>query len=137
LEEHKTDMHERFSPYGKLVEPDLMQQFTAQLKWDVVGYLGYKEYALHAPLDCFDIIINHDPARWSDLGAQLYDQSEIADCSSNNAAYKIKDRIAEAAALCSIADYWELRKWHDEFRLKPDQISRALFSFINTANSLE
>lgn len=137
LEEHKADMHERFCPYGKLVEPDLMQQFTAQLKWDVVGYLGYKEYALHAPLDCFDVIINHDPARWRDLGAQLYDQSEIADCSSNNAAYKIKDRVVEAAALCGIEDYWELRKWHDELRLKPDQISHALFSFIKTATSLE
>lgn len=137
LEESKADLHECFCPYGKLVEPDLMQQFTAQLKWDVVGYLGYKEYSLHAPLDCFDVIINHDPTRWRDLGAQLYDQSEIADYSSNDAAYKIKDRITEAAALCGIADYWELRKWHNEFRLKPDQISHALFSFIFTATSLE
>lgn len=137
LEEHKADMHKHFSPYGKLVEPDLMCQFSAQLKWDVVGYLGYKEYALHAPLDCFDIIINHNPARWSDLGMQLYEQSQIADCASNNAAYKIKERITEAAALCGVADYWKVRKWHDEFRLEPDQISHALFSFINTATSLE
>ena len=137
LEEYKADMHERFCPYGKLVEPELMQQFTAQLKWDVVGYLGYKEYALYAPLDCFDSIIDKDPVRWRDLGNQLFAQSEIADNSSNDAAYKIKNRITEAAALCGIADYWELRKWHDEFRLKPDQISHALFSFINTATSLE
>lgn len=137
LEEHKADMHDRFSPYGVLVEPDLMQQFSAQLKWDVVGYLGYNEYALYAPLNCFDAIIDNDPAKWRDLGSQLYAQSEIADNSSNDAAYKIKDRITEAAALCGIADYWELRKWHDEFRLKPDQISHALFSFINTATTLE
>ena len=137
LEESKADMHECFCPYGELVEPALMQQFTAQLKWDVVGYLGYKEYALHAPLDCFDVIIDDDPSRWRDLGVQLYAQSEIADNSSNDAAYKIKDRITEAAALCGITDYWELRKWNDEFKLKPDQISHALFSFINTATSIE
>ena len=137
LEEHKADMHDRFSPYGMLVEPDLMQQFSAQLKWDVVGYLGYKEYALYAPLDCFNIIVNNDPTRWKDLGARLFNQSQIADFSGNNAAYRIKDRITEVAALCSMADYWELRKWNDEFRLKPDQISRALFSFINTATSVE
>lgn len=137
LEEHKADMHKRFSPYGKLVEPDLMQQFTAQLKWDVVGYLGYKEYALYAPLDCFNIIANNNPTRWKDLGAQLYDQSEIADFSGNNAAYKIKDRITEAATVCGIADYWELRKWNDEFRLKPSQINHSLFSFIQTATCIE
>ena len=137
LEEHKADMHERFSPYGKLVEPDLMLQFTAQLKWDVVGYLGHKEYALYAPLDCFNIIVNNNPTRWKDLGAQLYDQSEIANYSGNNADYKIKDRITETAALCGIADYWELRKWNDEFRLKPAQIGHALFSFINTATCIE
>ena len=137
LEESKADMHECFCSYGELVEPALMQQFTAQLKWDVVGYLGYNEYALYAPLNCFDAIIDNSPARWRDLGSQLYAQSEIADNSSNDAAYKIKDRITEAAALCGITDYWELRKWNDEFRLKPDQISHALFSFINTATSIE
>lgn len=133
LEENKAEMHERFCPYGELVEPDLMQQFTAQLKWDVVGYLGYKEYALYAPLNCFDIIIKNDPAKWKVLGLQLYSQSEIADFSANDAAHEIKDRITEAAVSCSIADYWELRKWNDEFRLNPDLIYNSLFTFISSA----
>ena len=137
LEENKADMHKCFRPYGELVEPELIQQFSAQLKWDVVGYLSYKEYALHAPLDCFDFIIKNDPTRWKDLGAQLYAQSEIADFSSNNAAYEIKNRITEAATLCGIADYWELRKWSDEFRLNPDQIYHSLFAFIKTATRAE
>lgn len=137
LEENKGDMHERFRPYGELVEPGLMQQFAEQLKWDMVGYLGYKEYALHAPLDCFEIITKNDPSRWKDLGAQLFEQSEIADQSSNHAAYKIKDCITEAATSCGIADYWELRKWSDEFRLNPAQIYHSLFGFIKTATCLE
>ena len=135
LEENKADMHERFRPYGELVEPELMQQFSEQLKWAVVGYLGYKEYAMHAPLDCFEIIAKNNPSRWKDLGAQLYEQSEIAEMSSNHAGYEIKNRITETAALCGIADYWELRNWGDEFRLNPDQIYHSLFEFIKVANS--
>ena len=100
LEEYKADMHQLFRPYGELVSPKLMQQFTEQLKWDVVGYLGHKEYALYAPLDCFEIIVNNDPSRWEDLGAQLYEQSEIADMFSNQAAHKIKNCITEAATVC-------------------------------------
>ena len=137
LEEFKADMHERFSPYGELVEPELMHQFTTQLKWDVVGYLGNDEYAMHAPLDCFEMIANNDPSRWKDLGKQLFEQSEIADRSSNHAAYEINNCIGEAAVFCGIEDYWELRKWNDEFRLKPDQIYHSLFTFIKTATRIE
>ena len=36
-DELKTDTHKRFLPYGNLVNPELMSQFTAQLKWDVAG----------------------------------------------------------------------------------------------------
>ena len=137
LEENKADMHERFRPYGEIVEPELMQQFTEQLKWAVVGYLGYKEYAMHAPLECFEIIAKEDPSRWKDLGAQLLEQSEIAEMSSNHAGYEIKNCITETAALCGIADYWELRKWSDEFRLNPDQIYHSLFEFIKIASNQE
>lgn len=136
LEDNKGDMHERFRPYGELVEPDLMQQFTAQLKWDVVGYLDYKEYALHAPLNCLENITVKDPSRWKDLGRQLYEQSEIADQYSNHASYDIKNCISESASSCGIADYWELRNWSDEFRLKPDQIYHSLFAFIKTAATI-
>lgn len=137
LEEQKSDMHKRFYQYGELVEPELMQQFAEQLKWDVVGYLGYKEYALQAPLDCFEEIAAYDSSRWRDLGEQLYDQSEIADLSDNHFAYDIETRIIEAATKCGIADYWELRNWDDEFRLKPDHIHNSLFGFIRIASSLE
>lgn len=132
-DELKTDTHKRFLPYGNLVNPELMSQFTAQLKWDVAGYLGSDEYAMYAPLKCFDIIVNLDPSKWNELGARLYKQSQIADFSSNQASYEIKNSITKAAARSGIADYWNLRKWQDEFRLKPDHIYLALFEFINNA----
>lgn len=135
--EEKAMMHENFRLYGELVEPQMMQKFTSQLKWDVVGYIGYKEYAMYAPLDCFEIIINKNPSRWKDLGSKLYVQSEIADLSSNHAAYEIKLCIAKAATMCGINDYWELRNWNDEYRLCPDQIYHSLFEFIKIASKLE
>lgn len=134
--EDKVEMHARFSPYGELVHPEMIQKFSAQLKWDVVGYMGHKEYALHAPLDSFSIISESEPNRWKDLGALLYRQSEIADHSSNNAAYEIKNEISKAAVACGLSDYWELRTWNDDFRLSPDQIYHSLFEFINNTTTL-
>ncbi len=133
LEENRADMHARFRPYGELVEPEMMLKFTIQLKWDVVGYIGDKEYAMHAPLDCFDFITEVDPSRWKDLGINLYKQSRIAELSSNHAAYEISNNITKAAATCGIIDYWELRNWDDEFAMNPDQIYHSLFEFIHNA----
>lgn len=136
-EENKADMHERFYPYGELVEPEMMRQFTEKLKWDVVGYVGYNEYALYAPLDCFEIITNHDPSRWRDLGKQLYEQSKIASQFSNQAAYDINNCITKVATACGITDYWELRKWDEEYGLNPSQINFSLFEFIKAATELK
>lgn len=135
LVEDKAEMHMRFSMYGELVHPELIQKFSSQLKWDVVGYMGYKEYAMHAPLDSFRIISEAVPARWKDLGADLYCQSEIADYSSNHASYEIKNELSKAAVACGLSDFWELRAWSDDFRLSPDQIYHSLFEFINNATT--
>lgn len=136
-EEEKSEIHERFSPYGKLVEPDLMQQFSDQLKWDVVGYVGHKEYALKAPYDYFELITKTDPSRWNDLGKQLYRQSVFADRYDNRYSFDIENCIVEAAAVSGMADYWELRRWSNEFRLKPDHLDDALLGFIRNAVRLE
>lgn len=135
LLEEKAEMHVRFSPYGELVHPQLIQKVSSQLKWDVVGYMGYKEYAMHAPLDSFRIIAETAPVRWKDLGADLYRQSEIADYSSNHASYEIKNEVSKAAVTCGLSDYWELRAWNDDFRLSSDQIYHSLFGFINNATT--
>lgn len=135
LEENKVDMHTQFRPYGELVEPEMMSWFTTQLKWDVVGYTSYNEYAMHGPSDCFNIIAESDPCRWKDLGANLYRQSRIAELSNNHADYEICNNISKAAVTCGITDYWELRNWDDEFKMNPNQIYHSLFEFIHNANS--
>ena len=105
LEENKIDMHAQFCPYGNLVEPEMMSWFTTQLEWDVVSYTSYKEYAMHGPSDCFNIIAEVDPYRWKDLGENLYRQSKIAELSNNHAAYEICNNITKAAVACGVTDY--------------------------------
>ncbi len=139
-EQDKTDMHMQFSPYGKLVYPEMIQKFSSQLKWDVAGYISHKEYAMHAPLDFFSIITETAPHRWKDLGSRLYWQSKTADKSSNHASCEINKELSKAAIACGLKDYWELRTWGDDFRLRPNQIYDSLFEFINhttTASELE
>lgn len=135
LEENKVDMHTQFRPYGELVEPEMMRWFTTQLKWDVVGYMGYKEYVMQGPSDCFSVIAKVAPRRWKDLGANLYRQSRIAELSNNHAAYEVCNNITKAAVECGITDYWELRNWDEEFAVNPNQIYHSLFEFIHNADS--
>lgn len=135
LHENKVEMHKFFCPYGNLVEPEMMQKFSYKLKWDVVGYMGYKEYAMYDPSKCFDTIIQNNPSQWKNLGAILYRQSQIADFSSNRADYDIKKQLCKAAVSCGITDYWELGSWNKDFSEKPDLIYRSLFEFIKKSES--
>ena len=136
-EENKADMHNRFKPYGTIVDPELMEQFSKKLKWDVVGYSGHKEYALYGPLECFDIVVKANPEKWKHVAERLYKQSKIADLSDNRAAYKISRSIVRTAASCGISDYWVLRDWDDEFRLNTDRIHCAMLEFISHVNDTE
>ena len=136
-DELKADTHKHFQTYGDLVNPELMAQFTAQLKWDVVGYLGYKEYAMYAPLECYNSIIKSSPGKWRELGKHLYQQSKVADLANNQASYEIDRSLTKAAAACGISDYWELREWGNVFKFKPDQIYQSLFEFINVSKKAE
>lgn len=135
LYENKMEMHKRFCPYGNLVEYEMMQKFSYKLKWDVVGYIGYREYAMYDPSKCFDAIIQNDPKQWKDLGAMLYRQSQIADFSSNRADYDINKQLCKAAVSCGITDYWELGSWDKDFSEKPDLIYQSLFEFIKKSES--
>lgn len=132
-DENMADVHDRFRPYGELVKPETISQFTNQLKWDVVGYSGHKEYAMYAPLECYQSIIESNPFKWEDLGKRLYQQSLVADLANNRASYDIYNTISKTAACCGVSDYWRLRAWDDSFRLDPNRIAHSLYGFINNA----
>lgn len=136
LIENKAETHAIFASYGDLVYPDMMKEFSLQLKWDVVGYMGYKEYAMYAPADCFDIICKMAPEKWKDIGIRLYCQSEIADNFSNHAAYDIKNSLSRFAISCGLEDYWELCTWDDDFMLNPNRVYNSILEFIDNATTI-
>ena len=135
LEEDKADMHKRFEKYGNKVEPELMQDFSNQLKWDLVGYISHKEYAMHSPLELFEIIAEGHPEKWRNLGFLIYNQSLLAG-DNNDVAYDIDCSIEKAAVRCGIDSYIELRNWNNDFRLNPNYIYNMLLSAIDAIDNI-
>lgn len=115
--ENKAEMHNTFRRYGELVESEMMQKFTAKIKWDVVGYIGDKEYAMQGLSECFESISINDPSQWREIGSRLYRQSKIAEISNNHYAYDIRNNITKAAVRSGLDNFWELYSWNNEFRI--------------------
>ncbi len=136
LVENKKEMHKTFSPYGELVEADLMNQFSSQIKWDVVGYMGSDEYALEAPFEYFEYISTVEPSVWREAGLRLYKQSLLAEISNNKYSYDIKNAIAKSAINSGISDFWDLHFWNNEFNMNSDIIYNVMFEIIKSADSL-
>lgn len=129
-------MHDNFKPYGKLAFPEMMQMFNEQLKWDVIGYIGDKEYAMQNLSEYFELMISENSCFWSNEGLRLYRQSRIAEISNNSYSYDIRNNLIKAATQCSLNDFWELQSWDDEFRINPDAIYHSLFELIHTAKTI-
>lgn len=136
-EENKADMHHQFLPFGEIVEPRVMKEFSNRLKWDVVGYTGHKEYAMQGLSDAFEIISKEEPVFWREAGVHLYQQSKIAAISNNKCEYEICENIVSATVNCGISDFWVLHDWNDEFRMNPSLIEHALYGFVEQAKRIE
>ena len=137
LNENVVEMHQIFNPYGELVAPDVMNVVSQKIKWDVVGYTGYKEYAMQGPSDCFELLTSMNPSFWKQYGYPLYCQSEYARLSNNGYSSDIQINIAKAAAKCGLADFWELHFWDEDYQLNPDILYQSLFEFISIAHTVE
>lgn len=135
--EYKADIHAMFCCFGELVDPELMQEFSIKLKWDIAGYTGHKEYALYDPNDFFEIIAQDKTQKWQDYAYDLYRQNQFADQYDNRASQEVRNSILKAATSRGLGDYWELHNWSDEFRLDPSQLSKAVFEFVKGANGIE
>ena len=136
-EENKADMHHQFLPFGEIVEPQMMKEFSNRLKWDVVEYTGHKEYAMQGLSDAFEIISKEEPEFWREAGVHLYQQSKIAAISNNECEYEICENIVSATVNCGISDFWALHDRNDEFRMNPSLIEHALYGFVEQAKRIE
>lgn len=104
-----------------LFHNDIMKAVSQKIKWNVVGYTGYKEYAMQGPSDCFELLTSMNPSLWKSYGHSLYWQSEYASLSNNGYSSDIQTNIAKAAAQCGLADFWELHFWNEDI-LRPQKL---------------
>ncbi len=137
LEEQFAEMHKKFSMYGELVLPELMKKVSAGIKWDVVGYMGYKEYIMDGVTKCYEALSELSPSVWRDCGEQLYRQSLIAENSSNKCASEIQESIIKSAIKSGLSDYWELHYWDEDFKMNPYLLYKTFLELIDNAKSIE
>lgn len=132
--EDNISVHTAFKPYGKLVEPVMMEKYDHMLQWDVIGYVGDKETALGEASQLFDLLIARDPSQWREIGKKLYSQSKIAELSNNSYDSDIINSLIKAAVTCGYSDYWELRSWGDDFYNDAHVANQIIKSVIEQAN---
>lgn len=132
------DSHNHFMKYGKIVLPELMNEVTNRIKWDVVGYVDHKEYALWPLLEYYKIISHLIPSQWKTCGIQLYKLSYIADIKgSNRASFDIQKEIANTAAKCGFKEMWLSRQEDNELRFSLEVLYSQILILIQYAKTLD
>jgi hypothetical protein len=132
------ETHNHFKYYGGLVLPELMNEVTNKLKWDVVGYVDHKEYALWPLLEYYKKISLTNPTQWKYRGIELYKLSYIADIKgSNRSSYGIQKAIANSAAMCGFEEMWLFRQKDRELRFSLDLLYQQILTLINDAKNLD
>jgi len=137
LYEDKSRIHSIFEKYGRIVEPQLMQKYSNSLKWDVVGYVGRKEYAMQGLYEFFACIAKQDPWYWHKVGKKLYEQSQIACISGNDYQNDITNELINAAISCGTSDCWTLFSWNEEFYLDSNLVFQMMLGLIGNVTNLK
>lgn len=132
------DVHRQFEKYGKQVVPELIDKVNKKLKWDVVGYVDHKEYALWPLLENFKKLVENSPKEWETRGLEMLKLSNIVDVKgSNRASYDIKHEISLSAVRSGIRDVWQLRQEDDEFLFSLDIIHNQLYELIDISTNYD
>lgn len=129
------DVHNHFMKYGNIVFNDMMMEVSNKIKWDVVGHIDDKEYALMPLLDYYK---KSDPEEWRARGIQLNKLSYIVGLKgSDSTSYEIQKELAKSAASCGFKDVWELLQENEDFHFSLDLLYIQLFLLIDRAETLE
>lgn len=133
--DNKQEIHEVFSKYGEIVEPEIMTDFSDKLKWDVVGYVSHKEYALYEANYYFEKLIDYSPKQAFSYSKLLYSLSQIANKIGNRCSDDIRLNIQKAAIKNGLPAFWNLRYLDMDFRLDPYMIYNSIFEFTDTSSN--
>ncbi len=132
--ENKSEIHKMFSDFGELVVPEIISDFSNKLKWDVVGYVSHKEYALYDANYYFEKLIKCNPKKALFYSKRLYSLSCIAKKTGNSCSNDIRLNIQKAAIRNGFSEFWKLRYYDMDFRMDPYMIYQSIFEFADTSN---
>ncbi|EJR29741.1 MULTISPECIES: ATP-binding protein [Bacillus cereus group] len=132
------DTHNHFMKNGGIVLPELMNEVSNKIKWDVVAYVDHKEYALWPLLEYYKKISIADPSQWESRGVQLYKLSYVADMKgSNRASFEIQKEVANSAVKCGFKEIWSFRQQDRECRFSLELLYNQLLTLINSAKTVD
>lgn len=132
LHDQYKDLFYHYYDYAKDVIPELCGEIERNLKWNVVGYTGHKEYALNGPEIVLEELLKNTPQLWKEEGVKLYNLSNIADISSGNRiSGKIEDTVSKAAIRSGIHDYWQWHHYDKEIAYQLHTLYSQIFYMIN------
>ena len=101
-------IHNNFREFLHMVNIDLENEIDKKLKWNVVGYMDYKEYALYPTLREFNAIADLDVNIWDKEGVDLYKVCSIAsELGSSLYKEEVQLDIMKHASALGIKDLWE------------------------------
>ena len=132
--DNKREVHEVFSKYGRMVAPEVITDYSNKLKWDVVGYISHKEYALNEANYYYEKIIDCSPEQAQSYSKRFYSLSQIADKVGNRCADDIRLNIQKAAIKNGLSTFWDLRYFNMDFRLDPYMIYHSIFEFTDVSS---
>lgn len=116
-ESDSNETHIHFKKYLKIMMPEFLNNLENRLKFDVVNFVGHKDYSLWDSSQRLKNIIADNPHQWSGRGLNLLAISFCADNKNGNRSSDEIDKIiAEASVQCGIEDFWRFNEI-SEYRL--------------------
>lgn len=101
-------IHNNFRYFLHIVDAKLESEIDEKLKWNVVRYMDYKEYALYPLLKEFNAIANLDANVWKKEGIELYKICSIArELGSSLYEEEVQLDIMKHATTLGIGNLWK------------------------------
>ncbi len=131
-------IHNNFRKYLHLVDRGLEREVNKKLKWNVVRYMDYKEYALYPVLTEFNNIADIDAKAWKKEGIELYKICCIArELGSSLYEEEVQLDMMKHAINLGINDLWKSISLDFTMAERLEDIYSLILHLVNMYNDEE
>lgn len=131
-------IHNNFRKYLHIVDRDLEREVDEKLKWNVVRYMDYKEYALYPVLTEFNNIADIDVKAWKKEGIELYKLCCIArELGSSLYEEEVQLDIMKQATNLGIKELWKSISLNFTMTERLEDIYSLILYLLNIYNDEE